>query len=401
MSYYKYYFFILLIISLFSCKDRNEYRVDTEFTAYLQRFLDSAKVHNRIFDVETNGLIIEFADLKDNTAGLTHYEDPIRVEIDESYWNDISKTAGADLMKENLIFHELGHGLLKRSHLNSTLENGDWKSIMCGGDKVNDRPWNINYRGIRRDYYISELFNESTIAPDFSTTDFSVLKSFGVDTTGFSPSLTLSFNSEAQSGFKILNIADYQTILDNGRLKFQSKVDQVFLVYAKINVDTQYDFVYQLNIEYPSGDKSNQFGVIFGTRPDSTNAFLPESIEYFTINNNQKMYMGNRTWYSYFTQLHEQQIIAGGRNTLKVMKINEMIYYFINNSYAYCSEIETKKTGNYFGFMVPVKGAVWLENLSISDKNNNKKSSRINQTQSIEFEFHKVNDVNQQIIKNQ
>jgi hypothetical protein len=51
--------------------------------------------------------------------------------------------------------------------------------------------------------------------------------------------------------------------------------------------------------------------------------------------------------------------------------------------------------------MVPVNGAVWLENLSISDKNNNKKSSRINQTQSIEFEFHKVNDVNQQIIKNQ
>lgn len=401
MSYYKYIFFILLIISLFSCKDRNEYRVDTEFTPYLQRFLDSAKVHNRIFDVQTNGLIIEFADLKENTAGLTHYEDPIRVEIDETYWNDISKKAGAEMMKENLIFHELGHGLLDRGHLNTTLENGDWKSIMCGGEKVNERPWNINYRGIRREYYISELFNENTIAPDFSTIDFSVLKSYGVDTTGFSPSLFLSFNTEEQSGFKIQNNAEYQTSLDNGRLRFQSKVDQVFLVFAKTNVNTQYDFVYQLNIEYPSGDSSNQYGLIFGTRPDSTNLFLPESIEYFTVNNNQKMYMGNRTWYSYFTQLHEPQIIAGGRNTLKVMKINEMIYYFINNTYVYCSEIEANKIGNYFGFMVPVKGTVWLENLSISDKNNTKKSSRIKQSQSIDFEFYKVNDINQQIIKNQ
>jgi hypothetical protein len=385
---------------LFSCKDRNEYRVDTEFTAYLQRFLDTAKVYNRTFDEKTNGLIIEFADLKDNTAGLTHYEDPIRIEIDQTYWNDISKTAGADMMKENLIFHELGHGLLKRGHLNSWLENGDWKSIMCGGDKVNDRPWNINYRGIRREYYISELFNENTNAPDFSTIDFTILTSLGIDTTGFSPSLNLNFNSEAQAGFKIVNNLDYQTTMDNGRLRFQSKVDQVFLIFAKTKVNTQYDFVYQLNIDYPTGDAANQYGLIYGTRPDSANLQLPESIEYFTVNNNQKMYMGNRTWYSYFTQLSEPQIIPSGRNTLKVMKINEMIYYFINNTYVYSSEIEAKKTGNYFGFMVPVKGVVWLENLTISDKNKTKISSRIKQSQSIEFEFYKVNELNQRNIKN-
>ena len=141
-------FFTLLVSVSFlltSCND-DEYRVGSEFSEYLNRFDSLATKHGRNLDIKSSGLIIEFADLKDNTAGLTHYEDPIRIEIDQKYWTDISKTAGADLMKEDLLFHELGHGLLRRSHLNSTLENGDWKSIMCGGDKVNDSAWNINYR---------------------------------------------------------------------------------------------------------------------------------------------------------------------------------------------------------------------------------------------------------------
>ena len=129
MSRTKYYF--VLVCSCFlvftSCKDSKEYRVDSSFSDYLQRFETEAASRGRTFDPQSSGLIIEFANLKDNTAGLTHYEKPIRIEIDQTYWNDISKSAGADLMKEDLIFHELGHGLLKREHLNTTLENGDWK----------------------------------------------------------------------------------------------------------------------------------------------------------------------------------------------------------------------------------------------------------------------------------
>jgi len=129
--------FFVLILSFFSCKDTDEYNVDSAFTDYLQRFEDEAATRGRYFDLHKTGLIIEFGNLKGGYAGLTHYENPIRIEIDQKYWNAITKYAGSDLMKEDLIFHELGHGLLGRKHLNSTLENGDWKSIMCGGDKVN------------------------------------------------------------------------------------------------------------------------------------------------------------------------------------------------------------------------------------------------------------------------
>ncbi|HEY5590495.1 MAG TPA: hypothetical protein VIK55_05705, partial [Paludibacter sp.] len=120
MIKFKYFsILIFLLLTIVSCKNTNEYRVDASFADYLQRFESEASARGRTFDLKANGLIIEFANLKDNTAGLTHYEDPIRIEIDKTYWNDISNSAGADLMKEDLLFHELGHGLLKRDHLNT------------------------------------------------------------------------------------------------------------------------------------------------------------------------------------------------------------------------------------------------------------------------------------------
>ncbi len=397
MIRFNYFLFlkIFAILTLVSCNDTNEYRIDNSFVDYLHRFENEASRRGKNFDLSTTGLIIEFADLKDNTAGLTHYEDPIRIEIDQTYWNNISTSAGADLMKEDLLFHELGHGLLERRHLNSILENGDWKSMMCGGDKVNDRAWNINYRGVRREYYINELFDESTSTPQFSS------NLLLVDTTGFSSSLFLSFNTGAKkdAGFDIVDNNDYKTSIDNGLLRFESKIEQVFLFFAITSINIQSDFSYELNLQYPTGNATYQYGLIFGTIPMS-NSGLVESIEYFTINNNQKMYMGNRTWYSFFTELSKQEIIAGRNNKLKVIKINNMLYYFINNIYSYCSEIEAKNIGNHFGFMVPPKSVIWLENLNVSVKNRSGISTKMNKNQTFDFKYITIKSLNQNNIMN-
>lgn len=351
------------ILILSSCGNPKEYNVNSSFVDYLQRFEAEGAKRGHTFDPQSTGLIIEFGNLKDNTAGLTHYEKPIRIEIDKTYWNDISSSAGADLMKEDLLFHELGHGLLGRDHLNTTLENGDWKSIMCGGTKVNNRSWNINYRGIRRQYYIDELFKESTPAPEFSSNKLSV------DTTGYSSLESLNFNSLAQAGWKPIDSLNYTISLDNGRLRFLSKVNKSYLVLLRIPspVSIQSDFSYELTLNYPSGDATNQYGIIFG--PVAAGSLgNSDPVEFFCINNNQNMYMGNRSWYSYFTELTKTSIIPGGNNKLKIFKIGQMLYYFINNVYCYCSEIEAKSDLNEFGFMVPSLGTVWIDNFRISNK---------------------------------
>lgn len=392
----KYYLLLsILLFSVFSCKNPKEYSVPEDFSVYVSRFETEATARGRNFDLKGNGLIVEFADLKNNEAGLCHYEVPIRIEIDKTYWNAISKTAGADLMKEDLLFHELGHGILGRKHINTLLENGDWKSIMCGGDQLGDRPWNINYRGIRRAYYLDELFNESTPAPDFSSTQLLA------DTSGYKTSLLLSFNSTAKSdvGFDLVDNADYKTSIDNGRLHFQSKINKNLLFLAQTNINIRTDFSFETTFDYPVGDIANQYGLVFGTSADSTNN-ITESIEYFTINNNKKMYMGNRTWYSYYTELTENSIIPSVNNKLKVIKINSMLYYFINDVYCYSTEIEDKQDGNLFGFIVPPNAEMWMDNFWISQKGTIKTSIKGKLQQSFDVQIIKSETANQNKILN-
>ena len=391
MTHIKFYSVcsILVVLFLSSCKE-SEYRVNSDFADYLQRFEDEGATRGRTFDFESSGLIIEFGKLDKDVAGLTHYENPIRIEIDKTYWNNISKTAGADMMKENLIFHELGHGVLGRKHLNTTLENGDWKSIMCGGDKVNNRSWNINYRGERRKYYLDELFNESTIAPDFSSFDLIA------DTTGYAPVLQRDFSTVDQAIWKLTDTDKYKTSLDNGRLCFQSKVDSVYFVYANLStaINILSDFSYEMTFQYPTGNATNQYGLIFGTSGN-------EATEYFSIDNNQNMYMGNRSWYSFFTQLPKSSINPTNINKLKVFKTGGFLYYFINNVYCYKSEIVANTNLNQFGFMVSPQSSVWVDNFRISQKMSSKVSSMLKQNVQIESGLKTVPAFNQKSVNNQ
>lgn len=383
-------FFILF--GFFSCKDSDEHRVGSDFTTYVQRFQDEAAKRGRTFDLINGGLIVEFADLKDGVAGLCHYEKPIRVEIDNTYWKAIEKSSNADVMKENLLFHELGHGFLNRKHLNSVLENGDWKSIMCGGDKVNDRSWNINYRGIRREYYLDELFNESTAAPVFSSNQLIV------DTLGYKSVYRLNFNStlDSDAGWPITTKADYTTRIVDGRLSFESRSDKTFLVSLEVvpALNIQSNFSYELTLEFPTGNAIDQYGIIFGQVPVGASGGS-DPLEYFTINNNKKMFMGNRTCYSFFTEVEKSQILSNGKNKLKVFKIGNMIYYFINNTYSYSSEIVTSQNINKIGFSVPVKGTVYVDNLILSTNSTLNTVSKVKQIQVVNFDITPIESIHQ------
>jgi hypothetical protein len=349
---------IFLLSVLSSCVDDNTYSVPDEFKSYVENFVSEAAKRGKTYDFTKTGLIIEFADLKDNVAGLCHYEDPIRIEVDRTYWEEIGETAGAELMQENIIFHELGHGILGREHDNSILENGDWKTIMCGGDKVNDRAWNINYRGIRREYYIDELFDSSTSAPEFS----SLL--LIADTTGYEDKILLSFDTEAKAGWKIGDYDTYKTSIDDGKLKFASKLTSTYVVMASTPLDIQSDFIFECSMQINTdAANSDQFGLIFGNMSG-----VDDAMEFLTVNKEKHFYTGNTNWYSYYTELSCSDIVSNGLNQLKVVKSGDMLYYFINNVYVYEDNMETTVSGNYFGFMVPPLGTVWLDNLRIAIK---------------------------------
>jgi len=385
---------VLLFILVFtSCKDSHEYNVDTAFTTYLQRFEDEAATRGRTFDLKSSGLIIEFGDLSGEVAGLTHYEKPIRIQIDKKYWDAISNNAGSDEMKEDLIFHELGHGLLGRKHLNTTLENGDWKSIMCGGDKVNDRAWNINYRGERRKYYLDELFNESTKAPDFSSLEMTI------DTTGYKTLVQRGFETLDQAIWAPVDDSKHKITLDNGRLCFQSKASDSYLVTANMSnsISISSNFSYEITIQYPTSADANQYGMAFAPKGTDSRS----TAEYMTINNNQRMFMGSRYWYSFFTELPVSAIIKAGANKLKVFKVGEVLYYFINGLFCYRSEIVASADLNQFGFIVPPMGTVWVDNFRIATQTSAGVAQKVKQNIQIVGEVQTISDFNLNTINKQ
>ncbi len=75
---------------------------------------------------------------------------------------------------EALIFHELGHCLLGRSHISDTLPNGDPKSLMVAGDLTVFAPCRYVFGSVdcnnlhKRAYYIQELFDPNTPVPDWA-----------------------------------------------------------------------------------------------------------------------------------------------------------------------------------------------------------------------------------------
>ncbi len=98
--------------------------------------------------------------------------------------NDLQKTVRINArhcwdnpqMKETLLFHELGHCILGRSHMADTLPNGDPKSLMVASNLTvyspcvyvfGDSTDHCNFV-FKRAYYLDELFEPNTPVPPWA-----------------------------------------------------------------------------------------------------------------------------------------------------------------------------------------------------------------------------------------
>ena len=111
---------------------------------------------------------MELSDRQLEFAGGFCYLGQHHVVINKSVWQE-----GFEDYKTRLIFHELGHCELDRRHRNDRFSNSVWKSLMRG-DPLNqaERQIPVPFIGFRKQYYIDELFNESTPDPEWANVDF-------------------------------------------------------------------------------------------------------------------------------------------------------------------------------------------------------------------------------------
>ncbi len=157
---------ILMFISLAGCGSYSEFTytppdtsqvplpvIDREFRPYLETFLREA--HARQYPLTAKKLSIvglealSEADKYPNAAGIC-YPTEVRVEVKMPYWRTLDNT-----MRERLIFHELGHCLLGRTHREIQVMTPDgpyYGSLM--------EPSLFTGHPELRAYYLDELFGK-------------------------------------------------------------------------------------------------------------------------------------------------------------------------------------------------------------------------------------------------
>jgi hypothetical protein len=68
---------------------------------------------------------------------------------------------------EQILFHQIAHCVLDRAHTDEKLPNGEWKSIMRNRPYLGNESQSIDYNDQKKEYYLEELFDETTNAADY------------------------------------------------------------------------------------------------------------------------------------------------------------------------------------------------------------------------------------------
>lgn len=147
------------------------YDVPAGYQHLVDAFINEAAIRGHTITI--NNLIINYQDMeaphcaKCNSRSL---DSDIQKIIS---FNPNLNCSFADEQFEALVFHELGHCILGREHDNSTLPNGELKSLMNQHDlgvysscvyAVGSDPCDLRFK---RTYYLDELFDENAPVPDW------------------------------------------------------------------------------------------------------------------------------------------------------------------------------------------------------------------------------------------
>ena len=341
----------MALVSLFSCKEKVHYSVDETLNPYLQLFLQEASKHGYNFNVEADGLIMEFANLERPTIGLCTYSDPILVQIDPNYWSEVEVYENCEELRQNVVFHELAHGLLNRRHDNGTLPNSEWKSLMCGGDEVMDRSWQVNFHGERREYYLDELFHANTSAPAWST--------YGAE-----------FEGELGTNISRLDLTESRTKTDQYGNIFSVK-NNVYTITLNVENNSiaildSLNYINE-NFYYEAELSSNLAGngdcVGIGVSYDDGNESQASNFFFITKNktyNDYRAYVANTKCMQPIAEVILKRGVCNLTQSTKIAveRKDAELYFYVNDKLIYRNDYDADKSYNRLCIVAPSNNSV-------------------------------------------
>ncbi len=149
---YRITLIILLVLGIQACQKDETIFVSSELLPYFEAFSDEAAARGVAFDYQSARIEGYLEDIQEeDVTGKCQFNsvDPNKIFVDSEFWRIASS-----MEKEFVVFHELGHCFLERTHLDSQDNEGSCLSMMHSGLTNCRNDYNIS----TRDDYLDELF---------------------------------------------------------------------------------------------------------------------------------------------------------------------------------------------------------------------------------------------------
>ncbi|MEL6924488.1 MAG: hypothetical protein AAFO94_10615 [Bacteroidota bacterium] len=290
---------LAMLLLLISCTRENikQILIEDDFRVYSDRFIEEAAKRGIDVDFKETGMVIQFGETPNLAAGVCYgmiegQTSNHDILIDRGIWKQSS-----DGERERLIFHELGHCLLYRAHIPDTLASGEWKSIMRGVPPEGYGYRSTNYTGIRRQYYIDELFDRNIPEPEWAR-------------------VKARYDDYSEAQKELL----YET----------SNLNNFF----RDPLLTSEDFEIELQFTYTDDFFFNYLGIVWGGSEDEAQSLILSGGNRLLIINRLSDY-GVIRGFEFF-----QNINLNDTNTMTIRKVGDRNFYFFNEQYLYWSEVE-------------------------------------------------------------
>ncbi len=324
-------FFILpgiFLLWLVSCTQDNiePLMIPDEVMPFIESFEEEAAL--RGIPLTIDELIVEFGtDLESNSgvdaAGqciVSNRRNSIpRIVLDTTSFTWQNNESS----REFLVFHELGHCILDRlQHRDDQLTNGNFASIML---TTSTQLYGPKLNGFKREYYIDELFDQSTGEPDWA----SDIPDFNSLVATRSPIFLDEFDNNA-NGWPILSNENAEGRISNGEFYFESKQDQAFLASTLVALNQDQDYEIETTIKIESGENLAllEWG---GSR---TNDFY-----FMGFSSDGTFFSGQ--WETGFSSIIELTNFRGNDfNKLTIRKLGQFYYIYVNEKFVDIYEAE-------------------------------------------------------------
>ncbi len=147
------YFSTVLVISCSDDESQTPIVIDPQVQDLVDLFIQEAETRN--VELDLSGLRVEFKGELETSDGnaicgrATSTSPNALIEMSQTCWDGFDNRE-----KEIIMFHELGHALLFRPHLDTEFESGHKISLMHSNPFDVYAEWTLD----RKDYYLDELF---------------------------------------------------------------------------------------------------------------------------------------------------------------------------------------------------------------------------------------------------